>query len=73
MQTRIIKKSRVQVEEGAPSRRVDRSRARSTCTKSARLLEEDGLVRAVELTCSCGETTVLELEYETDPGPEPQS
>ena len=36
----------------------------------ARLLEEAGLVRAVEVTCSCGETTVIELEYDPDPDPE---
>jgi hypothetical protein len=51
----IIKSSRVQVE----ARKV-------VCQdgeKSARLLEEQGVVRAIELRCACGEVTVFELEY----------
>ncbi len=34
--------------------------------KQVQLLEDEGVVRAIELTCSCGEVTVIELEY-TDP------
>jgi len=55
MQNAIIKRSRVQLEE----RQV-------VCTdgaKSARLLEDQGVVHAIELVCSCGEVTVFEIEY----------
>lgn len=31
--------------------------------KRARLLRVDGVVRALEVTCACGETTLVELEY----------
>ena len=31
--------------------------------KGVRLLQEDGEVRAIELVCSCGEVTLIELEY----------
>jgi len=34
--------------------------------KAVRLLEEDGRVTAIELTCSCGEVTVVELLYQDD-------
>jgi len=33
------------------------------CEKSARPITIEGAIRAVEVTCSCGETTVIELEY----------
>ncbi|MCZ6597400.1 MAG: hypothetical protein O7B99_07175 [Planctomycetota bacterium] len=32
--------------------------------KTVRLMRAEGYVRAIELTCSCGETTVLELDYQ---------
>lgn len=35
--------------------------------KSVRFLEEGGLPRAIEFTCGCGETTLVELVYETAP------
>ncbi len=40
--------------------------ARASCSpaKEVRLLRADGTVRAIELRCSCGEVTVLELEFE---------
>jgi hypothetical protein len=33
------------------------------CEKSARPITIDGAIRANEVTCSCGETTTIELEY----------
>lgn len=33
------------------------------CEKSARPITIEGAIRAIEVTCSCGETTVIELEY----------
>lgn len=32
--------------------------------RSARLVEIDGAVRAVEITCSCGETTLVEFTFD---------
>jgi hypothetical protein len=31
--------------------------------KGVRLLERDGRVHSIELTCACGEVSVIELEY----------
>jgi hypothetical protein len=35
--------------------------------RSARLVEIDGAVRAVEITCPCGETTLVEFAFEEKP------
>lgn len=32
--------------------------------KTVQLLEDGDVVRAIELVCSCGEKTVLEIDYE---------
>jgi len=58
MQPTIIKRTQVQVEA--------RPVACSSGQKSARLLEDDGKVHAIELRCACGETTVFELDYAPD-------
>ena len=64
----IIKRERVQLES---VRRVPTAAQFSTgqdasCAqpKSVRTVEVAGLVQAIELTCSCGERTVIELDYE---------
>lgn len=58
----IIKRDRVVLPGGtAPS--PLRSSA-TPCKKSVRTLLHDGLARALEITCSCGETTLVELEIE---------
>ncbi len=44
----------------APSKKHVRERA-------ARLLRVDGVVRAIQVTCACGEEIVLELEFEAQP------
>jgi hypothetical protein len=49
----IIKRDRIRMET-----------PREPCAKKARLLEENGAVRAVELRCSCGEVTVIRLDQE---------
>ncbi|MFT4539824.1 MAG: hypothetical protein ACI841_001356 [Planctomycetota bacterium] len=36
--------------------------------KQVQLLEDEGVLRAIEIHCSCGETTVIELDY-TEPKP----
>jgi hypothetical protein len=69
----IIKKSRVEVREltreefmaSAIARGDDG--AREPVAKSVRLLEDRGHVHALELTCSCGDVTVIELEYPPAP------
>lgn len=52
----IIKKHNVRVEAAAP------------CggSKSAELLEQGGVVHAIQVRCSCGELTVIELDYAAD-------
>jgi len=56
----IIKKEHVSVtsvDPAAPRRRPGHA-------KVAELLRVDGQVRAIEVQCSCGERTVIELGYE---------
>lgn len=65
----IVKKQFVQVEGGAvvtPAGALPRPASRPAaprCEKSVRSISVEGVVRALELVCSCGETTVVELEY----------
>jgi len=58
----IIKSGSVRkLEPGTPQpagpRRVP------ACRKSVRLLEVEQVVRAIEFTCSCGEVSVVELDF----------
>jgi len=46
-----------------PPGALPRSTAARRCEKSTRPITIEGAIRAVEVTCSCGETTVIELEY----------
>jgi hypothetical protein len=71
----IIKHDRVSVSDGSaevpsalPARGAPAAggKAAPRCRKSVQLLREKDVVHAVEVRCSCGETTVIELEY----GPE---
>ena len=71
MQHSIIKKELVRLAQaGAPP-----ATARATAPRAARhhksvqLLRVGSRVRALELTCSCGETSVVELEYPEDSAP----
>ena len=57
----IIKRNAVRLEE-RPARR-ESSAAACAPAQGARLLRTDGVVRAIEVTCSCGDVTVIELEY----------
>ena len=54
----IIKKSQVLAGADAPAPRRRRGHA-----KVVNLVRVDGEVRGIEFQCSCGEATVLELEY----------
>ena len=68
MKSTIIKADRVRLGQLAGTAVVSAQRE-ATCTgprtgkKNLQLLEENGRVRAIEFTCSCGEKTVIELEY----------
>ena len=56
----IIKKEHVSI--AAPGQSVPRRRPGHA--KAAILLRVDGEVRAIEVSCSCGEKMVVELDYE---------
>jgi hypothetical protein len=61
----LIKGERVRLLAETKPEAEDRP---APCVKSVRLLKLDGEVRALELTCSCGERSVIELAYsEADP------
>jgi hypothetical protein len=40
---------------------------KARCQKSARFVRADERVHAIEITCSCGEVTVVELDYPQSP------
>ncbi len=50
--------------------RLEQKQVECHSRKTVELLEDQGVVRAIQLRCSCGEITVLELEYGTSQ-PEP--
>jgi hypothetical protein len=67
----IIKHDRVRLEQSEdapaaalPARADAGPRSLSRCKKSVQLLREKDMVRAIEVRCSCGELTVVELEYD---------
>lgn len=67
----IIKRRRVQLEavQRVPARAHASSKAHAEVAheKSVRALTTDGRVQAVEITCSCGEVTLVELAYDRAP------
>ena len=69
MQPLVIKRHNVRIERG---REAMAATAEETpveeehAEKAVRLLEENGVVSALEVRCACGQVTVIELEY---PGP----
>jgi hypothetical protein len=64
MEPHIIKSQRVRLGQGLES--TD-ARPRAAGKKHVRTIEHDGAVRAIELTCSCGEISRVELVIETSP------
>jgi hypothetical protein len=69
----IIKRSRVQVAEStsanaaAPVQLVHSpGHSNAHGQKTVRMLDEGGRVRAIELTCTCGDVTAIELIYPDD-------
>ena len=64
----IIKHDRVRIDDNradVPSALPVRANSRNgaRCKKSVQLLSEKNVVHAIEMRCSCGEVTVVELEY----------
>ncbi len=70
----VIKNNQVRVDAAGNGAEGNRRRVHA---KSAKLLEFEGEVRAIEFRCSCGDITVLELDYEPVGGasevPQPQT
>ena len=64
----IIKKERVTLAPFVPDAPVE-----GHTEKQVRVLKRDGIVFAVELTCSCGELSVVELSLDETPPPVPET
>ena len=47
--------------------RLEARRLEACGGKHVELLEDAGIVRAIRIRCSCGEVTVIELEYAPAP------
>jgi hypothetical protein len=63
----LIKRERVQVDGSAAGTRTARTgsvAAPGVTPARARCVRVDGRVRAIELACRCGATSVVELEYD---------
>ncbi|MBL8858652.1 MAG: hypothetical protein JNL28_09120 [Planctomycetes bacterium] len=63
----IIKRAQVELADSnvrAPAI-ADASIARCSKPKRAVIVEHEGRPFAIEVTCSCGETTVVELDFES--------
>lgn len=75
MQHSIIKKELVRLAEAGAQAPQPNGAARGSAARPARnakgvqLLRVGSRVRAVELTCSCGERSVIEFEYPEDTAP----
>ena len=73
MGTSIIKHDRVRVGEPCAARpQAAKPGAPATArpAKRVELVRHDGEVRAIEVTCACGEVTLVEVEYEPARAPE---
>ncbi len=62
---KIIKRDRVRMNR-APATPAERRAAAAAQghQTSARVIQENGRVVAVELTCACGDKTLLELDHD---------
>ena len=65
MEPVILKGNRVRREEG-PTGRRQRAAAEGR-QPHVRALEQDGIVRAIEVRCSCGDIVTIELETQAPP------
>ncbi len=58
----VIKRDRIRVVPAGPKP----ARAKASAShdeKAVRLVRVDGRVQAIELTCTCGQVSVLEIDY----------
>ena len=62
MNPTIIKRENVRLAESV-SKTTPGASSAECATAGVRVHETEGQVKAIEVTCSCGETTVIELEY----------
>ena len=62
MNPTIIKKEEVRLIEPV-SQTTPTAPSTACATAGVRVHEAEGQVQAIEVTCACGETTVIELEY----------
>lgn len=63
----IVKRQHVRLEpQTAASARPEATAAERT-TPAVRLLRLDDGTQALEVTCSCGDVALIEIEYETTP------
>lgn len=57
---------RLDCDEAQAHAPLPKGRAPRAGQKAVELLRVDNKVRAIEITCSCGEKTVVELDYADD-------
>ena len=62
----IIKREHVRLSAADVESPRSLSRERQHQSKSARLVRLEGRVVGVEFTCSCGQTSLVELEFDGD-------
>jgi hypothetical protein len=62
----IIKRNSVHFDDrpAAAGPATPRALGRAVPAQGVRLLRAEGVVRAIEVTCACGEVTVIELSYD---------
>jgi hypothetical protein len=63
----IIKRDSINLDPERPSSSVSAPSKKHARERGARFLRVDGVVRAIQVTCACGEEIVLELEFEAEP------
>ncbi len=69
---RVIKKERVHVDESGEAPQAPLAEAPhvpGTHGPGVRLVRVDGRVQAIEVTCRCGDVSVLEIEYDEATNP----
>jgi hypothetical protein len=60
----IVKRDQVRFDPDATARPAGQRSCANARGKQARLVRVEGIVRAIEFTCACGEVSLLELEFD---------
>ena len=63
MEPVILKGRQVRREQAKPQRIAQAVAMGDACVPTVRSLMDDGVVRAIEVTCSCGEKTTVDLVH----------